>query len=175
MKPNRFVMAPLLLVLLAISPTPRKDIAAESEKPQGTRGVSDVSLGLSKTSVFDVVAPAATLENASEPGEEPLPRRPTSEWPPVIPHSIEDFTPITSDDNLCLECHLIEHREQGDPTPIPQSHFIDFRSSPEKSGTSLYRARWICVSCHVSQTRAEPLVENSAHPVVKASGERSQE
>ena len=68
-------------------------------------GTPDDRMGLSKTSVFDDPAPPAANPNASDPGDNELRVRPNLVGPPVIPHAVADYVPITREDNLCLECH----------------------------------------------------------------------
>jgi nitrate reductase cytochrome c-type subunit len=132
---------------------------AETSAPTGS--IPDTRIGLVAGSVFEVLAPAATPENRSEPGERPLPDRPSVEWPPVVPHSIVDFIPITASENLCIDCHGVDVKEEGEPTPIPRSHYIDLRGAPGTVRESVASARWLCTSCHVSQTDAKPLVDNT--------------
>lgn len=144
---------------------------AESTGPAGS--IPDTRIGLVAGSVFEVLAPAATPENRSEPGERSLPERPSVEWPPVIPHSIVDFIPITAAENLCIDCHGVEVKEEGEPTPIPRSHYIDLRGAPGSVRESVAGARWFCTSCHVSQTDAAPLVENSQGRAAKPTPDRT--
>jgi len=100
------------------------------------------------------------VENTSDPGELPLPGRAHAEMPPVVPHGIADFLPITRSDNACVDCHAVAEKEPGEPTPIPPSHFVDFRRAPDRPGEKLAGARWVCVACHVARTGAKPLVAN---------------
>ncbi len=124
------------------------------------QGIPDRSLGLSKTDVFETVDPPAVTDNTSDPGERPLPARPNVESPPVIPHGIADFLPITRDDNQCLGCPLTEEKVEGEPTPVPASHFVDLRNAPREKRSEIAGARYLCVSCHVPLTDAAPLVRN---------------
>jgi cytochrome c-type protein NapB len=119
--------------------------------PQGdSESVPDTKLGLSKTSVFDAPAPDATMKNQSEPGEGPLVERSFPEQPPVIPHALAEFLPITLSENQCAECHEVEEKIGGEPTPIPPSHYVDLRHAPNTTQSSIVGARYNCVSCHVS-------------------------
>jgi nitrate reductase cytochrome c-type subunit len=43
---------------------------------------------------------------------------------------------------------------------MSESHFKDLRHAPEVLRDELAGARWYCTSCHVSQSDAEPLVDN---------------
>ncbi len=127
--------------------------------------VPDRNLGLSKTSVFEVPAPPRYQEEASAPGEKPLPKRINRETPPVIPHSVADCLPITQSSNLCVDCHAVPGpKKKGEATPIPASHFVDLRRAPEAKGRQLAGARYVCISCHVSRTDAPPIVGSSYRP-----------
>jgi nitrate reductase cytochrome c-type subunit len=129
-----------------------------------TTGTPDSEIGLSKTSVFDTPSPAPVAENETMPGETEVIPRDNSEGPPAIPHGIGDFLPITASENLCVDCHALEEKVEGGPTPIPQSHYVDMRNAPDEPGDELAGARYVCISCHVSLTETTPLVPNTASP-----------
>ncbi len=134
-----------------------------SEPP--AKPVADHNLGLSKTSVFEVPAPPSYQEEASAPGEKPLPKRINRETPPVIPHSVSDSLPITQSSNLCVDCHAIPGpKKKGEATPIPASHFVDLRRAPAVKGTQVAGARYVCISCHVPRTDAPQLMGSSYRP-----------
>jgi nitrate reductase (cytochrome), electron transfer subunit len=147
--------AAFLLVLAA---------ACAGGKPAGEKGgaapVPDSALGLSKTSVFDVPAPPVVKPNDAAPGEVPPPPRPYALAPPRIPHGIGDFLPITAKANACADCHAVAEKEKGGPTPLPASHYTDYRNDPGKRGDKVAGARWVCTACHVPLTDAKPLVAN---------------
>jgi cytochrome c-type protein NapB len=83
----------------------------------------------------------------------------------VISHGIAEFLPITRSSNLCLDCHGVPGpKKKGEPTPVPASHFVDFRKAPGKKGEKVAGARWICTACHVPQTDAKPLVGTTYRP-----------
>lgn len=124
------------------------------------KGTPDEEVGLAKGSVFEVLNPDAVLLNTSDPGEEVLSAPAFQGFPPPISHGIEDFTPITMSENQCVDCHAVDEKEEGEPTPIPDSHFRDLRNAPDERREDLAGARYVCTSCHVSLTRTEPLVEN---------------
>lgn len=124
------------------------------------KGTPDDDIGLAKGSVFEVLNPDAVLPNTSEPGDEPLIAPAFVGFPPPIPHGIEEFLPITLDENQCIDCHAVEEKEEGEPTPIPGSHFRDLRNAPDELREDLAGARYVCTTCHVTLTRAEPLVGN---------------
>ena len=126
--------------------------------------IADGSLGLAKGSVFDTPAPPAVKANESNPGELPPLPRPYPIAPPRIPHAITDFLPITQKQNACLDCHAVKEKKPGEPTPIPSSHYVDFRNAPGQVGSQLAGARYVCVSCHAAKTDAPDLVENRFRP-----------
>lgn len=133
--------------------------ACSGAKPTPTPAapIPDAALGLSKGSVFDVPAPPAVKPNPSAPGELPVLPRPYALAPPRIPHAIDDFLPITQQQSSCLDCHGVKEKKQGEPTPIPASHYVDLRRAPGKPGSQLSGARWVCTACHVPRTEAQPL------------------
>ena len=128
--------------------------------PAAPAPIPDADLGLSKGSVFEVPAPPAVKPNDTAPGELPVLARPYPIAPPRIPHGIEAFLPITSSQNSCLDCHSVKERKSGEPTPIPASHYTDYRNAPDKPGGEVVGARRVCVACHVPLTDAKPLVGN---------------
>jgi nitrate reductase (cytochrome), electron transfer subunit len=129
------------------------------------RPVPDRDLGLSQTSVFETPAPPLYQDEASSPGEKPLPRRVNRETPPVIPHSVSDCLPITRSSNLCVDCHAVAGpKKKGEATPIPASHFVDLRRAPAVKGAQVAGARYVCISCHVPRTDAPQLVGSRYRP-----------
>lgn len=139
-------------------------LALAASKPPA-KPIQDRNLGLSRTSVFDVPAPVAYRDEASDPGEKALPKRINREYPPVIPHSVADSLPITRSTNLCLDCHAVPGpKKKGEATPVPASHYVDLRHAPEAKGTQVAGARYVCISCHVPRTDAPALVGSSYRP-----------
>jgi nitrate reductase (cytochrome), electron transfer subunit len=132
--------------------------------PAPSTTVEDSGLGLSKGSVFEVPTPPAVKPNDSNPGEGRFLPRPYVIAPPRIPHAVADFLPITQKQNACLDCHMVKERKQGDPTPIPPSHYTDYRNAPDRVGDQVAGARYVCVSCHAAQTDARDLMENRFRP-----------
>ncbi len=121
--------------------------------------ISDVQIGLSKVDVRDVPDPDPVADDTSEPGERGVLPRVFEGAPPTISHTASDYLPITRDENLCLDCHMIDgEKEEGLPTPIPASHYTDLRNAPSEVGTAVVGARYACTTCHVPQTEASPLV-----------------
>ena len=132
--------------------------------PDPPAPIADASLGLAPGSVFDVLSPPVVKRNESAPGELPPPARPYATAPPRIPHGADDFLPITPKQNACLDCHGVKDKKAGEPTPIPASHYTDYRNAPDRVDTRVVGARYVCVSCHVATTDAPNLVENRFRP-----------
>jgi nitrate reductase (cytochrome), electron transfer subunit len=135
---------------------------AAAQDPPAT--ISEASLGLTKGSVFDVPTPPAVKPNDSAPGELPALPRAYRIAPPRIPHAVADFLPITRSQNACLDCHRVKEQAKGDPTPIPPTHYTDYRNAPERAGSEVVGARYVCLSCHVARTDAPDLVGNRFRP-----------
>lgn len=116
------------------------------------QAIPDSTLGFSKRSIFGTPEPEPVIRDASFPGEGlPQPRM-SLKAPPVIPHGIIDFGPITREYNPCLDCHIPGEKVEGMPTPVPASHLVDLRNSPGEVRDSVAGARHICTTCHVSRT-----------------------
>lgn len=76
--------------------------------------------------------------------------------PPVIPHAIEGYA-MDLNANKCLSCHSRRFTEQSQAPMISVTHYQD------RAGNTLGAVsprRYACLSCHVPQTTARPLVEN---------------
>jgi cytochrome c-type protein NapB len=81
--------------------------------------------------------------------------------PPLIPHQIEGYT-ITPKFNKCMSCHSWTKYKEANATKISQTHF-ESRDGVVLANVSA--RRYFCVQCHVPQTNARPLVENTFEPV----------
>lgn len=86
--------------------------------------------------------------------------------PPLVPHSIEKYVPLTMDDNGCLECHVTEELRGQKMPKMSLSHFsTTFKESDGSPAVDM--SRFQCDSCHVPQVDAKPLVENRFVGVTK--------
>ncbi len=89
----------------------------------------------------------------------PLPRD-FVQQPPLIPHSIRGYT-VTQNFNKCMDCHAWSRAREMGATKVSLTHFRD------RDGTELPNLaprRYFCLQCHVPQTDARPLVENTFKP-----------
>jgi len=100
-----------------------------SKEDLGNKKVVDETvLGLRKTTLFDEdVAPADVKYDRPAPGTAPRFQRAYVNAPPMIPHSVEGLLPITQKNNQCLGCHMPEVAKGVGATPIPKSHFTNYR------------------------------------------------
>lgn len=80
--------------------------------------------------------------------------------PPMIPHSVEGYQ-VSKNTNRCLACHGVQsYRTTGAPRVSP-THFMD---SDGKVLADVAPRRYFCLQCHVPQTDAAPIVENTFTP-----------
>ncbi|WP_419777417.1 nitrate reductase cytochrome c-type subunit [Malaciobacter marinus] len=149
--------------------------------------VSEESLGLRKTDLYTEKSTIAdkTKYSTSPAGAGMIYERAFENAPPMIPHDIEGMLPITINNNACTTCHTPGIAESMNATPIPKSHFTDFRpvtkllkdGKIEKDGkvytntsdlkladykklNSLAGARFNCSQCHAPQSDGQ-LVDNT--------------
>ncbi|MBU1215627.1 MAG: nitrate reductase cytochrome c-type subunit [Gammaproteobacteria bacterium] len=153
---SRFIQTMAGIVLLLAGP-----VVASAAPP-----IKADSMGLSKSSVFSVPEPKAYDYPATQPGASKVLPRAYKDAPPQVPHSIDEFQPITAQMNMCAACHgqpalWGQKLEKGTPTPIPPSHYTDLRNAPGKVTQNLIGARYNCNQCHVPQTNAPALVKNT--------------
>jgi cytochrome c-type protein NapB len=90
----------------------------------------------------------------------PIPRD-YLQQPPLIPHKVEGYQ-ITVKHNKCLSCHSWANYKENGATKISQTHF-ESRDGAILSNVSA--RRYFCTQCHVPQTNAKPLVDNTFEAV----------
>ena len=106
-----------------------------------------------------------TTYEGEAPGENRTLERSYHTAPPMIPHTVEDYLPITTR-NECLKCHLNPPKAliKQSITVVPDSHFVN-REGKDIGGTiatqrNIYAGFWNCSMCHAPQADAKPLVGN---------------
>lgn len=124
------------------------------------QSIPDDSLGLSKTSVYDVPDPAVVEYAGGDPGSNKRLVKSYHTAPPMITHTITDMVPITRDFNLCKDCHvqpdlLKQKIVKGMPIPAPASHYTNVKKG------ELYMGRWNCIQCHRPQAKVDVLVQST--------------
>jgi cytochrome c-type protein NapB len=187
MKISLSIVAGSVLFFTGCNGTPQK---AKEIKP--TKMVSEESLGLRKVDLYseNVVTPDETKYSKEYAGSGKTIARAFQDAPPMIPHDTEGMLPITIDNNQCVGCHMPEIAVGMNATPIPKSHFTDFRpvttlnsegkivknghiikntSSEKREDISikkmdtLVNARFNCSQCHAPQSDGQ-LVDNTFSP-----------
>jgi nitrate reductase (cytochrome), electron transfer subunit len=77
--------------------------------------------------------------------------------PPLIPHTTAGYQ-ITKNFNKCMDCHAWRKTKASGATKVSVTHFRT-REGMELDNVS--PRRYFCTQCHVAQTDAKPLVENT--------------
>ena len=91
--------------------------------------VTESTLGLRKADLYteDTVTPNAADFDRPAPGTSTKFERAYVNAPPMIPHSVEGLLPIKQGNNQCIGCHMPETAKAMGATPIPVSHFTNYR------------------------------------------------
>ncbi len=146
--------------------------------------VTESVLGLRKTDLYsekeDTVG-MKTQYSSDAPGTSQRLARAFQDAPPMIPHSVEGLLPIKAGNNQCIGCHMPEAAKGVGATPIPKSHFTNFRPkhkfdgkmfkksidnlknevSISKPSDKLSMARFNCSQCHAPQSKGDLAVSNT--------------
>jgi len=125
--------------------------------------IPDDDLGIRKGTLLteEVVVPETATVH-TEAGESDKHDRSFENAPPMIPHDISDFVPITIQTNECVECHNPEVAEDAGATSVPASHYYDLRE--DKKLSELSGANYNCTLCHYTMADIPPIVENEFNP-----------
>lgn len=156
--------------------------AKQIEKPKQL--VTEEEIGLRKVELYseDKVAPEQTKYSTNYAGSGQVIPRAYQDAPPMIPHDVEGMLPIQVNNNQCIGCHMPEVATSMGATPIPKSHFTNFRPQHKFDGKkfektidnmkneiaiqekdTLVNARFNCSACHAPQSEGQ-LVENTFNP-----------
>ncbi len=148
---NKNIIIGLLLSLLAL--------------PVLADGIDQLNMGIGEDNVFSDATPQAFAYNDIKAGKSEMIPLAYSTVPPLIPHTIEKYLPITTEENGCTDCHdrkekigKTEHRT-GKKIPMPESHYGGFKGEGDKEEVS--GSRYTCTQCHIAQSGAKPLIENT--------------
>ena len=168
--------------------------AAPKESKVVIPTVSENTLGLRKSTLYDEnIKPHGTKYSDSYAGSGHKIERAFQDAPPMIPHDVTGLIPIKIGDNQCLNCHMPDVASSMGATPIPPSHFTNFRPKttlakdgevekngriikntsseelknvsikPTKNG-KLYGGRYNCTQCHAPQDTGNLEVANNFKP-----------
>lgn len=77
--------------------------------------------------------------------------------PPLIPHTIANYQ-ITKNFNKCMDCHAWQKTKASGATKVSVTHF---RAREGQELDNVSPRRYFCTQCHIPQTDAKPLVENT--------------
>ena len=160
-------------------------LAASILMAANTKSVDENSIGLRKVELLseDKAAPSETKYGTSAPMSGYKIDRAYQNAPPMIPHDVEGMLNITRDNNACIGCHDAAVAESMGATPIPKSHYIDFRPKHKLEGEKFVKstdnmknevsikpidtisnARFNCNACHAPQSTGDLAVENTFKP-----------
>jgi len=146
----------LVFVVSCSSGAPDKTASTPAATPEPAPGavtsIPDSEIGLAQGTAFEQPPQAPIKFKSVDPGDSEIQARPNAEFPPVIPHSIQDLGPITLSENACLDCHNADVAEDMGAVAVPASHRMDLRNSPGEYGEEVTGARFVCTSCHVEMT-----------------------
>jgi len=158
--------------------------------------ITEANLGYRGTDnlLKEDVVPPAVKYHAAAPGEAKKFKRAYQDAPPMIPHDTTGMLPITKDNNQCLMCHMPDVASSMGATPIPVSHFTNFRPATAVKGNELlkngkpiknssseklanvsikvnhkenkiYPGRFNCTQCHAPQATNALVDKNHFTPV----------
>ena len=158
---------------------------------QPAKKIDDKELSYRKSDLLANPTPKGFEYSKAQPGTSKRFKRAFQDAPPMIPHSVDGLLPITKNNNACLGCHMPEVAKSMGATPIPPSHFTNFRPETKlqngkvvkdgkvvknttdlkiakfKKLNHLYQGRFNCSQCHAPQANVKPLVANKFTPEYK--------
>ena len=144
--------------------------------------IDEDSLGLRTADLLseEKATPNETKYGTSQPMSGYKIERAYQNAPPMIPHDVEGMLDMTAENNSCVTCHDAAIAESMGATPIPKSHYIDFRPKHSvingtfvksidnlknevsiKEIDTLSNARFNCSACHAPQSTGDLAVENT--------------
>ena len=147
--------------------------------------IDEDSIGLRKVELLseEKAVPSETKYGTSQPMSGYKIDRAYQNAPPMIPHDVEGMLDITPQNNSCIGCHDVSVAESMGATPIPKSHYIDFRPKHKLEGEKFVKstdnmknevsikpidtisnARFNCNACHAPQSTGDLAVENTFKP-----------
>jgi cytochrome c-type protein NapB len=144
--------------------------------------VTEASLGVRKTDLYSegTTSPSKTSYGTAQAMSSSKIKRAFQDAPPMIPHDTTGMLPIKIGNNQCVGCHMPDMALSVGATPIPVSHFTNFRPTHTvkngtfkksidnyknevsiKKTTKLQGARFNCSQCHAPQSQGKLAVENT--------------
>ena len=89
--------------------------------------------------------------------DHPVGDRDFVQQPPLIPHTTAGYQ-VTRNFNKCMDCHAFQRAKASGATKVSVTHF---RTRENQELDNISPRRYFCTQCHVAQTDAKPLVENT--------------
>lgn len=77
--------------------------------------------------------------------------------PPLVPHQVRGYV-VDLNSNKCLSCHSWTNYKKSGATKISMTHFA---TRDGQTLADVSPRRYFCMQCHVPQSDAKPLVDNS--------------
>ena len=163
------------------------------------KSISESELGLRKSNLYteNTTTSVKTDYNRPPAGSSKRFERAYKDAPPMIPHSVEGLLPIRKNNNQCLGCHMPDVAPSVGSTPIPPTHFTNYRPTTKlkdgniikdgkilgkdiyntsdirlintKESKKLYKGRFNCTQCHAPQSKTKTDVANTFKPDFKDS------
>ncbi len=170
------------------------DAVANDTVAKPTISVSNLGYRGTDDLLKEDVVPPAVKYHAAAPGTSKKFKRAFQDAPPMIPHDTTGMLPITKEDNQCIMCHMPDVAASMGATPIPISHFTNFRPQTkvvgnkilkngkavkntssehlanvsikvDKKEQKLYAGRYNCSQCHAPQATNALVDESKFKPV----------
>ena len=158
--------------------------ATPASEKKITANVTEASLGLRTTNLYseDSTSASKTEYRKGTAGSSQKINRAFQDAPPMIPHDTDGMLPIKIGDNQCLGCHEPAVAASMGATPIPKSHFTNFRPTHKlsadgkdftksidnmknevsiKTEDKVQGARYNCSQCHAPQSEGNLAVANT--------------
>lgn len=149
--------------------------------------ISDEDIGYRNEDLFDesLEIPKVAYSTGA-PGTVGNLERSFENAPPMIPHTVNGFVPITAKSNTCLACHLPAVAPALKATAMPKSHFTDYRPEiieeaglmkvnaeegeviAKDMGSNLNQARYNCTLCHAPQANVTIQLKNEFNPFFRS-------
>jgi len=180
--------------LLDINSEMRNSKRLDKEDLGNKKEVDELILGLRQTDLYSEekeTNPVKTDYSRPAPGQSTRFERAYVNAPPMIPHSVDGLLPIKQNNNQCIGCHMPESAKAMGATPIPVSHFTNYRPTTvykdgelvkegktvgmngelgnvsdikvakAKKSDKLYQGRFNCTQCHAPQSKTDTVVGNT--------------
>jgi cytochrome c-type protein NapB len=127
-------------------------------------GMDRLSVGIGEDGVFNDPSPIIFNYPTTKAGESDRMAKSYHTAPPMIPHIVDKYLPITMENNECMDCHdkpKLIGREyvKGKKLAMPANHYGGFDGRGDEDEVS--GARYICSQCHTPVSDAKTLVKNT--------------